>query len=164
MQRWIFEEFGSVKAELKLLRSKLDEARLNALSSGSTQEIKEIENRLHEVYEREEIMYRQRSRQEWLKAGDHNTIFFLNRASHCKRKNTVRGLRREDGSLCNTNDGMRQMALAFYQELYSSDGSNNSDRVLQLIKASITDDMNRALTGAISDKEIEEALFQMGPT
>jgi hypothetical protein len=56
------------------------------------------------------------------------------------------------------------MALAFYQELYSSDGSNNSDRVLQLIKASITDDMNRALTGAISDKEIEEALFQMGPT
>jgi aminoglycoside phosphotransferase family enzyme len=75
MQRWIFEEFGSVKAELKLLRSKLDEARLNALSSGSTQEIKEIENRLHEVYEREEIMYRQRSRQEWLKAGDHNTNF-----------------------------------------------------------------------------------------
>jgi hypothetical protein len=159
MQRWSFEEFGSVKAELKALRSKLDEARREALSSGSTHEIKVIEDRLHQVYEREEIMYRQRSRQEWLKAGDRNTRYFQNRASHRKRKNTVRGLRRADGSLCNTNEGMRQMALAFYQELYSSDGSSNSDRVLQLIPGAITDEMNRALTGAISDSEIEEALF-----
>jgi hypothetical protein len=109
-------------------------------------------------------MYRQRSRQEWLKAGDRNTKFFHNRASHRRRKNTVKRLLRSDGSICNTDEGMRDMALHFYQELYSSEGSAQADQVLQLINPVISADMNSKLTGAFTDKEIEEALFQMGPT
>ena len=72
-----------------------------------------IEQQLHVTYEKEEVMHRQRSRQEWLKAGDRNTRFFQNRASHRRRKNTVRKLRREDGSWCDTNEGMCDIALAF---------------------------------------------------
>jgi hypothetical protein len=35
--------------------------------------------------------------------------FFLNRASHQRRKNMVRFLKRDDGSRCDTDDGMREM-------------------------------------------------------
>jgi hypothetical protein len=164
MQRWSFEVFGSVKAEIKALRCKLEDARVQALASGSDSRVREIEKELHLIYEREEIMYKQRSRQEWLKAGDRNTRYFQNRASHRKRKNTVLGLRREDGSLCKSDEGMRDMALAFYRNLYTSEGSSGADRVLGLIEPCVTDEMNWGLTGAFSDKEIEEALFQMGPT
>jgi hypothetical protein len=59
---------------------------------------------------------------------------------------------------------MRGMALAFYHSLYSSEGSTQVDQILELIEPLVTDDMNRSLTGGFSDKEIEEALFQMGPT
>jgi hypothetical protein len=59
---------------------------------------------------------------------------------------------------------MLDMALAFYQQLYTSEGSSNSDRVTNLIDVFVTEDMNRGLTGMFSDTEIEEALFQMGPT
>jgi hypothetical protein len=106
MKKWSFETFGSVRGEIKSLRSKLEEAKLQELGSGSSLEVRDIEHRLHELFEREEIMYRQRSRQEWLKAGDWNTKFFQNRASHRKRKNTVRALKRDDGSLYNMNEGM----------------------------------------------------------
>ena len=92
-------------------------------------------------------MYRQRSRQEWLKAGDRNTKYFQNRASHRKRKNTVRQLRRDDGSVCNTNEGMQEMALSFYQHLYASEGSANANRVLQLMEEFATEEMNQNLTG-----------------
>jgi hypothetical protein len=109
-------------------------------------------------------MYRQRSRQEWLKAGDRNTKYFHNRASHRRRKNIVRALHKEDGSVCNSDDGMREMVLNFYQKLYTSEGSSQADVVLQLIISFVTDEMNAKLTGVFSDKEIEEALFQMGPT
>jgi hypothetical protein len=123
MQKWSFETFGSIKAEIKLLRGKLADAQSNALISGSSLEVHDIEKKLHDIFEKEEIMYKQSSRQEWLKAGDRNTRYFQNRASHRRRKNTVRYLRREDGSLCNTNKGMRELALHFYQQLYSSEGS-----------------------------------------
>ncbi|KAM0846534.1 hypothetical protein ACQ4PT_055614 [Festuca glaucescens] len=164
MQRWSYEVFGSVRAEIKTLRSKLELARTATLATNSVAEVSAIEKRLHELYEREEIMYRQRSRQEWLKAGDRNTKFFQNRASHHKRKNTVRALRKEDGSLCNTNEGMRELALAFYHSLYQSEGSVQADRILHLIQPFVDDNMNRSLTGVFTDIEIEEALFQMRPT
>jgi hypothetical protein len=127
MKRWSYDTFGSVRAELKVLRGQLEEARVQQLVSGSSVEIKEIEKKLHDLYEKEEIMYRQRSRQEWLKAGDRNTKYFQNRASHRKRKNTVKALRRDDGSRCTTNEGMVDMTLAFYQRLYTSEGSTNSE-------------------------------------
>jgi hypothetical protein len=113
MQIWSFETFGSVQAKIKSLRGKLDDARRAALVSGSSLEAREIESKLHNVLEKEEIMYRQRSRQEWLKAGDRNTKYFHNRASHRRSKNTVHALRKEDGSVCNSDDGMREMALNF---------------------------------------------------
>ncbi|KAM0841811.1 hypothetical protein ACQ4PT_058773 [Festuca glaucescens] len=164
MQRWSYEVFGSVRAEIKSLRSKLELARTAALATKSVMEVSAFEKRLHELYEREEIMYRQRSRQEWLKAGDRNTKFFQNRASHRKRKNTVRALRKDDGSICNTNEGMRELALAFYHSLYQSEGSVHADRILHLIEPFVDENMNRSLTGVFTDNEIEEALFQMGPT
>jgi hypothetical protein len=52
--------------------------------SGSSSEVKEIENKLHDLYEKEEIMYRQWSTQEWLKADDHNTWYFQNCVYHRK--------------------------------------------------------------------------------
>jgi hypothetical protein len=164
MKKWSIETFGSVRAEIKRLKTKLDKARSDTCFSGYSQAIRDIEQQLHDVYEKEEVMYRQRSRQEWLKAGDRNTKFFQNRASHRKRKNTVLGLIREDGSVCKTNEGMAEMALAFYHNLYASEGSSDREQILPLISQMVTTDMNQKLTATLSDAEIEEALFQMGPT
>jgi hypothetical protein len=164
MKRWSFETFGSVKAEIKRLRAQLDAARTKAKQQGTSPEVVELEKRLHAIFEREEVMYKQRSRQDWLKSRDKNTKYFQNRCSHRRRKNTVLGLRREDGTMCRTNEGMSQMALAFYHKLYSLEGSNNTEQMLNLMGSLVSNEMNQALTAQLSDKEITEVLFQMGPT
>jgi hypothetical protein len=56
------------------------------------------------------------------------------------------------------------MAQAFYQDLYTFEGSADRDTILNLVAHTVSDDMNSALLAPFSDKEIEEALFQMGPT
>jgi hypothetical protein len=59
---------------------------------------------------------------------------------------------------------MTELAQAFHHQLYSLEGLANSEQILNLMSTLVTDDMNRALTAELSDKEILDALFQMGPT
>jgi hypothetical protein len=59
---------------------------------------------------------------------------------------------------------MGSLAQAFYHNLYTSEGSDGGDQVLDLINGTVTNDMNIALTAGFTDKEISEALLQMGPT
>jgi hypothetical protein len=49
MKRWSMETFGSVCAELKSLRGKLEGARAQELISGSSLEVREIEKKLHDL-------------------------------------------------------------------------------------------------------------------
>jgi hypothetical protein len=59
---------------------------------------------------------------------------------------------------------MLQLAKDFYGSLYASEGSTNSEKILDLMGRPVTEEMNRALVAAWTDQEITEALFQMGPT
>jgi hypothetical protein len=64
IKKWSFETFGSIRTEIKRLRAMLDDARSSAWFDGTSLEVMAIEKQLHEIYEREEVMYMQRSRQE----------------------------------------------------------------------------------------------------
>jgi hypothetical protein len=62
MKSWSREVFGLVRREIHRLKDQLEYAREAALVSNTSMEIREIEQKLHEIYEQEEIMYRQCSR------------------------------------------------------------------------------------------------------
>jgi hypothetical protein len=48
-----------VRKELKRLKAGLEEAKVQALISGSMEQVKTIEKQLQEMYGREKIMYKQ---------------------------------------------------------------------------------------------------------
>lgn len=73
-------------------------------------------------------------------------------------------LKKANGSFYSSDDEMRNMAKSFYDTLYSSEGATNMEHVLQHVQAGVSDDMNAHLMTDFADAEIEQALFQMGPT
>nr|XP_051207334.1 uncharacterized protein LOC127323201 [Lolium perenne] len=96
----------------------------------------------------------------------------VGRASHRKRKNTVKALRREDGTRCTTNEGIVDMALAFYQKLYTLEGSINSECILGLIERAVRDflsgkecpeDFNATILVMIPKVNQSELLSQFRP-
>src|SRR3954465_8490337 len=101
--------------ELERLRSTLGR------TGPSHPEIK-INERLVELYHREEIMWRQRSRVEWLAAGDKNTKFFHMRASMRRKKNMIKSLKNALGVVVDDPVVLREMAMDFYKSLYTSEG------------------------------------------
>jgi hypothetical protein len=164
MHSWSHEVFGSVRKEIRTLRSQLEEAEIQTLCTVDKSRVLALRERLHEMYEREEIMYKQRSRQDWLKAGDGNTKYFHTRASYRRKKNTVKRLRHAVGSICSTDEGMRAMARDFFIYLYATEGTHGMDTVLNSFVHFVTDDMNYELSADVSDAEVYEVLMQMGPT
>ena len=130
MQRWAREIFGSIRRMIAKLKGQLSEAKVRALSTGHSLEVREIEAQVREIYTREEIMYKQRSRVDWLSAGDQNTKYFQSRATHRKRKNTIKALRREDGTRCTVDEQMSETAASFYEGLFTSDGTSGANVLL----------------------------------
>jgi hypothetical protein len=69
-----------------------------------------------------------------------------------------------DGRGCSTDEDMRSLAREFYSTLFSSEGANNMEVILNMVQSLVSDEMNQKLSAPISDEEITKALFQMGPT
>nr|XP_045087997.1 uncharacterized protein LOC123495188 [Aegilops tauschii subsp. strangulata] len=161
---WSRESFGSVKQEIRKLEKRLTAIRKNNAFNNNPYEEREIEKRLCELFEREEIMARQRSRVEWLREGDRNTSFFHARASARRRNNKIKGLWKVDGSMCEDPGGIRGMVYDFYSTLFTSEPTYTMDKVLEAIPTKVSEEMNEALCREYSNDEIKYALFQMGPT
>jgi hypothetical protein len=58
---------------------------------------------------------------------------------------------------------MVSLVTEYFAELFHADASLCSDPVINLINTRVTDQMNDGLCADFSDKEIADALFQIGP-
>jgi hypothetical protein len=161
--QWSKDTFGSVQQKIRSLEKHLKYLRL-APWRGTDDEARTVERELCELFEREEIMARQRSRIEWLKEGDRNTSFFHARASARRRANKINALARPDGSRCTDMAEIKGLVGEFYTNLFSSEQCERMDEVLEAIPGKVTAEMNADLRKPYSDDEIKKALFQMGPT
>ena len=99
LSAWDRTHFGNVRREIQRMKRELQELHESPNRSGPVHiELKIIE-RITELYHREEILWRQRARVEWLMHGDKNTYFFHLRASRRRRKNQIKALPKPDGQL-----------------------------------------------------------------
>jgi hypothetical protein len=80
LKSWSREAFGAIRKKIQRLEHRLKHLRMSATGLDQP-EIRKLEKDLCEMFEREEIMARQRSRVDWLREGDRNTSFFHARAT-----------------------------------------------------------------------------------
>lgn len=144
--RWERNSFGNVrkkieelKAELECLRSRPDRVGPDHI------EIKLNEN-LVELHHREETMWRQRSRIEWLAAGDKNAHFYHQRANRRRRKNLIKCLLNSYGNMIIDLTQLENMTTEFYGNFFTSEGVLDMEDVLHAVPAKVTPAMNSVLT------------------
>lgn len=164
LHRWGRSTFGAVRSELRSLRSQLAELRALPNRVGPSQEEERVEARMAELCLREEIMWRQRARIQWLAEGDNNTQFFHRKASARKAKNRISELQRADGTVCANEHEMASMATSFYSNMYASENTIGIDEVLSHIPPRVDAAMNNMLNAQYTNSEVKAALFQMFPT
>ena len=62
-------------------------------------QLKEKRRELNELLQKEEIIWRQQSRIQWMKEGDCNTKFFHTRASTRRKKNRINRIQDDQGAV-----------------------------------------------------------------
>jgi hypothetical protein len=163
LQKWSFEVFGSVRGQLKQLRSQLEDVRNSNWQEGITREEKDLLKCISELLAREEVMMRQRSRIQWLKEGDRNTAYFHARCKERARQNRISIIKTEDGKVCNTQKEIEDVAVNFYIKLFSTQGNLNPEEVVRFVPSKVTNEMNQLLCKPFCPEEVEKALFMMKP-
>lgn len=81
---------------------------------------KKIREELDLVLEQEETLWFQKSQEQWLELGDHNTGFFHASTIIRRKHNRVEGLFDNEGNWVDNKEDMENLATEFFSNLYSA--------------------------------------------
>lgn len=161
---WGTQTFGSINFQLRQVRRRLDAAYSVGLSQHNVSRISQLESQLSELQDKEEVLWRQRSRITWLQLGDRNTRFFHERASGRKRNNTVHGLFDSQGIWQTDSDVIGHLFCDFFAGLFTKTGGILMERVLSSVLPLVSPEMNTMLLQPFERKDLEFSLFRMQPS
>lgn len=160
LRSWSRAKVKNVGRELEKARKKLAEL---IESNADRTVIRNATDHMNELLYREEMLWLQRSRVNWLKDEDRNTKFFHSRAVWRAKKNKISKLRDANETVHSSTMKLESMATEYFQDVYTADPNLNPETVTRLIQEKVTDIMNEKLCEDFTEDEISQAIFQIGP-
>ncbi|KAK3217682.1 hypothetical protein Dsin_011652 [Dipteronia sinensis] len=134
------EIFGSFGKLINFKREVLERLVSRAGEEGISKKIREVESELECLFSKEEVYWKQRSRVEWLAAGDRNSKFFHWKVSARKKRYWIEKLEDDRGRQVTYEEGITKTVCKL----------NNSERVV--------------LGSNFSTKDVKGAPFSIGST
>lgn len=110
----------------------------------------------------QEVFWRQRCKQLWLREGDSNSKYFHNATKARRKVNSINYLYNKDGHAVDWNSGLKDVMVDYFTELFTAT-STEWEVVVQCVQSRITDEQNQMLNAQVVDSEVKAALFCMHP-
>lgn len=154
----------NAEKRIKLLRVQLD--KVIATGNTSTRNIGMLRRDLNQAYIDEEMYWKLKSRNSWLKTGDRNTKYFHMTTKIRRVRNKILSILDDDGILRKGNRNIAAVATKYFEDLFTSKPTLDAiyTEVFQGFQSRITAEMNEELTKDVTIKEIRNSVFSVGPT
>ena len=162
LQHWNKVEFGHVGCRISALRTTLQ--RLELQPDQHSEEIRSVRKELNSWLDTEEVMWKQRSRNMYLVAGDRNTCFFHVKASNRNQKNLIEGMEDNSGLWQVTPEGIEGIVTGYFSLLFTISNPTEIEKVVETVQAVVSEPMNFLLGRDFQAIEVQQALKQMPPT
>lgn len=111
--------------------------------------------------DKEDSMWNQRSRLNWIQAGDRNTTFFHSKASSCFQRNTIDGLFDQDNVWKNEDSAVQNIILNYYDDLFKTSNPMEFSELIDVAQPKVSSEMNAMLTTDFQEFKVCRALKQM---
>ena len=83
--------------------------------------------------EKEDAMWRQRSRINWFQSGDKNTTFFHAKASAKQKRNFIEGLLDANEVWQEDENKIKEIVVDYYTNLFTSSNPSNFEELFQAV-------------------------------
>lgn len=139
INNWAKEKVGSLSKIIKSTRRRLNSLRREAEDGKHSDEIRVVERELDKLFSKEEIYWNQRSRVNWLRAGNRNTSFFHKTALARRKRNKIRGQFKDRNIFQSNQKDIEAIVKNFYLDLFTTNhpGYGDIQRTAGLIKNTI---------------------------
>jgi hypothetical protein len=120
-----------------------------------------LQSELNVWLERNELLWRQKSRETWLKEGDRNSRFFHLSTIIRRRRNAIEAIKNDGGEWITHKPAIQEFVASKFQQLFTEDPVSFPPELENLIPCSITDEENEAISIPPTSSEIKQAIFGM---
>lgn len=121
IKKWNKEEFGNIMEEKQKLEQEMEEIQQRIIIEGRTEErCKEegiIISKLEERRKQEEILWKQKSRINWLREGERNTKFFHQAMIQHRQRNRILSIKNEEGERIIEQEGIEKVLVEYHKEI-----------------------------------------------
>lgn len=125
-------------------------------------EFRRIEEQLARLEAQEDVFWRQRAKQHWLKGADANTKFYHRYASARRKKNHLSKLKNGVGEWVE-GDSMKPIVLDYFENIFHSSGSTMVESFFSSVPSRVSQEQNVSLLRPFQVEEVKSALFDMFP-
>jgi len=144
-------------------KKQLVQARALSIRGGNHEQVRILKGEVYELMVKEDCMWHQRSRVDWLKSGDMNTTYFHSQATQRNRRNYILKLEKEDGFVIEEEHLIGEELVNYFTKIFTLAQPTNFEPILKGIEQKVTPSMNSDLTREFIVDEVEQALKQMKP-
>ncbi|GAU41508.1 hypothetical protein TSUD_302460 [Trifolium subterraneum] len=155
----IFRRKRHIESRLKGVQSYLE--RVDSLSHVLLE--KELQREYNHILFQEEMLWFQKSREQWVKLGDKNSSFFHAQTIIRRKRNRIHKLQLPNGTWSSDSSILQHEAQNYFKNLFSSSQHNTSSSFNVGTHPTIDEDGRNSLSKPVTKEEVTAALNSMKP-
>lgn len=151
---WNKHIFGHVGKNIARLQIHLEWLELQSSMPDIIASMREKRVKLNCWRDKEDAMWHQRSRQNWIQSGDKNTSFFHSKVSSRFQNNYIEGIFNSNDVWVDGERGMENVVLHYYSNLFKSTNPTTFTKLLSVVQPKVSSTMNQFLTKEFQAREV----------
>lgn len=138
LSKWNKTKFENVDRCNNEVGDKIEKIRSLDINNRSIEIELELTKKLEDVLNREENLWRQKSRETWLKDGDKNTKFFHASTMHKRKINKIEKTKNDNSECLSSREAIGNELYSNLSNIWTSDISNDLNSIKEFIKPCIS--------------------------
>lgn len=164
--QWNKDVFGIIEQEIKQKMRLLLDLQNNITSVADVGEERVHREDLESLLQREELMWAQKARSEWILKGDRNTRFFQTVVKQRRAKSRIHCIKNAKGVLIEDPEGVEKIFVGHFNSAYEASNTSTVANIMEQLHTlpipQFTGQQCYQLNRPVTLNEIENTVFQLG--